>query len=1197
MITLEHKQLHASQLSALYRFFEDQNEEVYKEQILDYAEKYRDGFVHICFCGHFSAGKSTLINRMMNQELLPRSPIPTSANIVEIKNGTEKAIIHFTNNEAKQFDSLPEEETLHALCQDGDEIKKIDLYKSMENLNEHVVIMDTPGIDAADDADRLMTESAIHKVDLFVYVMDYNHVQSEVNALFLKQLEERNKPYFVVVNQVDKHNEEEITFDTFKQSLVDVFHTWGIHPKDYFFTSMKDNKAPINEYSRLKDALTSFGLEFKEDLFHQSLFQSIDYSVQQSIQKKEQEISSKQRLLQQKIEQLGLSEKFSKDEVKKQLEELAIQIEDIDKQFESAIMPTIKNAQLMTFEHRERAGKFIESMQSSFKVGFFGSKKRTEEERENRLEQLYSQLQVSVSEQLEWRLREKASAFISEYYPFTVEDQLFSKLVTKKDMKDLVDASARYSNEYTLVYSDRLASLIRKQYRHYFLNLWKELRDKVLAPIKTEQKERKNVYELLLQKESFHHQINSLDLEMESYQSNIKEILSTSSPQTNESALLEELLQKTKEIERGEKAILPKHHLEEKTIEVIKTPKRLEKDAMSYERTLKDADQTLRTLESISSLTNVRKELMEKKNRLENRHYTVALFGAFSAGKSSFANLLIGERLLPVSPNPTTAAINKISPPSETFHHGDVYVTLKAEEDLLNDMQIITEKKFDNLADCYQWTEKTKLQKLGLDEQHLSFIKAFRSGYQAIKNKIGESFLIDSDQFVAYVQQEEKACFVQEIEVFYDCELTRHNITLVDTPGADSVNARHTDLAFSYIKDADAVLFVTYYNHPFSKPDQQFLERLGSVKDAFQLDKMFFIINAVDLANNEKEIELVQQYIQSELQTFHISDPRLYPLSSKEAFLQKQQGKSNERFHNFENDFYHFIQEELTQISMQSVYHDINRAFSYIGHLLEMLNSDEETKRKQTQVWNESEEAIMEISNEIDDDLYFERIVQRLHKQEHFMNQRFHIQFGDLFRSVVHPGSISSNGKLGRDELKKSLQLFNRKINERLVNELKALHIRMEQDMNEALKSLYESLNKEVEQGVKDFVFSPIDFISIKQEKIPRQLIEWEEEEIIKWSQLFKDTKSFFAEGRRDELQEIIYSNVKTSWEMAVSRLYHKFQALYQQEWNEINSDLKRKRKQEIAQHYHVLRESIAVNQSDKENYETIYQTLKSIVH
>src|SRR5690625_2719956 len=140
MITLEHKQLHASQLSALYRFFEDQNEEVYKEQILDYTEKYRDGFVHICFCGHFSAGKSTLINRMMEQELLPQSPIPTSANIVEIKNGAEKAIIHFTNKESIQFETLPETEKLHALCQDGEEIKKIDLYQNIKNMDNRVVI-------------------------------------------------------------------------------------------------------------------------------------------------------------------------------------------------------------------------------------------------------------------------------------------------------------------------------------------------------------------------------------------------------------------------------------------------------------------------------------------------------------------------------------------------------------------------------------------------------------------------------------------------------------------------------------------------------------------------------------------------------------------------------------------------------------------------------------------------------------------------------------------------------------------------------------------------------------------------------------------------------------------------------------------------------------------------------------------------
>ena len=36
--------------------------------------------------------------------------------------------------------------------------------------------------------DRLMTESALHLVDvIFYYVMDYNHVQSEVN-LYLRKM-------------------------------------------------------------------------------------------------------------------------------------------------------------------------------------------------------------------------------------------------------------------------------------------------------------------------------------------------------------------------------------------------------------------------------------------------------------------------------------------------------------------------------------------------------------------------------------------------------------------------------------------------------------------------------------------------------------------------------------------------------------------------------------------------------------------------------------------------------------------------------------------------------------------------------------------------------------------------------------------------------------------------------------------------
>src|SRR5690625_3226175 len=132
-------------------------------------------------------------------------------------------------------------------------------------------------------------------------------------------------------------------------------------------------------------------------------------------------------------------------------------------------------------------------------------------------------------------------------------------------------------------------------------------------------------------------------------------------------------------------------------------------------------------------------------------------------------------------------------------------------------------------------------------------------GHNDIKNYIGEKMSITLDEFTDFVTDETKACYIESIDLYYDCPLTRQGITLVDTPGADSVNARHTNVAFDYIKYADAILYVTYYNHALSRADKDFLLQLGRVKDSFQLDKMFFIINAADLAESDEDLQLVMQ--------------------------------------------------------------------------------------------------------------------------------------------------------------------------------------------------------------------------------------------------------------------------------------------------------------------------------------------------
>src|SRR5690606_37963185 len=138
-------------------------------------------------------------------------------------------------------------------------------------------------------------------------------------------------------------------------------------------------------------------------------------------------------------------------------------------------------------------------------------------------------------------------------------------------------------------------------------------------------------------------------------------------------------------------------------------------------------------------------------------------------------------------------------------------------------------------------------------------------GYEQAKDHIGKTITVSMEDFEQYVTDETRACYIELVTMYYDCSLTRLGITLVDTPGSNSVNARHTNVAFDYIKYADAILYVTYYNHALSRADKDFLMQLGRIKESFELDKMFFIINASDLAADESELSLVKEYVQEQL--------------------------------------------------------------------------------------------------------------------------------------------------------------------------------------------------------------------------------------------------------------------------------------------------------------------------------------------
>src|SRR5699024_5539312 len=124
--------------------------------------------------------------------------------------GEGTARVYFNSQEPVEYKEPYDMEMIKEYSKDKDAIKRIEISTSGQIIPDGCKIMDTPVIDAADDADRLMTEASLHLVDVLFYVMDYNHVQSEVNLKFLQSLQSQKIPFYVIINQIDKHDESEL---------------------------------------------------------------------------------------------------------------------------------------------------------------------------------------------------------------------------------------------------------------------------------------------------------------------------------------------------------------------------------------------------------------------------------------------------------------------------------------------------------------------------------------------------------------------------------------------------------------------------------------------------------------------------------------------------------------------------------------------------------------------------------------------------------------------------------------------------------------------------------------------------------------------------------------------------------------------------------------------------------------------------
>ncbi|KGM45888.1 dynamin family protein [Neobacillus niacini] len=1134
-----------NRILALYEYLIKNGDIENAEKTKQLAKKLQNREFMIAFCGHFSAGKSTMINKVVGENLLPSSPIPTSANLVKVKSGEEYAKVFFKNEKPRVYLAPYDYELVKNYCKDGDQIKEIEISHADSQLPANTVIMDTPGIDSADDAHRVATESAIHLADLVLYVMDYNHVQAELNFLFTKELTEAGKEVYLVINQVDKHKEEELSFRQFQNSVTGSFAAWGVKPARIFYTSLKYQDHKLNEFSELK-AFISQKLQNKDHLLQQSIFNSLRKIAQDHV---EQARNQREDELQPFFEVLNeLPEDEKKDltqtyqSISANLTTLEKGVEETEKEVDTEIAKILNNAYLMPFQTRELAEAFLEAAQPEFKVGFLFSKQKTLEEKNARLDRLFQDLVERTKSQLEWHLREYLIAILKRHslddQELQTKAQSFSVEVPIDLIVHTVKQGARVSGEYVLHYTEDLANGIKKIARDAVL----DFKNAFMPVLAAQTKKLRDMYT-----EDFR--------SIENYVSALSEITKFETETALKESTVVNLLHEYVEDKDDEYLLF---NQEEEDAEVIKgqsitKPNAIEKNepllpvvkeetsVIRKNETEKARDQVqsmVTRLEQSAKLINVlpgfqklAKELEDKADRLAHKGFTVALFGAFSAGKSSFANALMGEKVLPVSPNPTTAAINKIKPVNDQYQHGTVLVKFKEENSMLEDINRSL-KLFDLQTTALEGAVK-EIDKVMLDKgqegvaekTHYAFLQAFKKGFLLHGKQLGTVLETDLNEFADFVALEEKSCFVEWIELYYDCELTRKGITLVDTPGADSINARHTGVAFDYIKNSDAILFVTYYNHAFSKADREFLIQLGRVKDSFQLDKMFFIINAIDLAENEEEKETVAEYVTEQLIKYGILKPHLYPLSSLLALKEKLVPNTGARsgMGSFEGDFYHFISNDLTEMALTSAGNELNRVHELVGKLVESSKEDQTVKDKKRTEIEKQKTMIKVLLEKQTADVVQKRMTQEGEELLYYIKQRVFLRFGDFFKEAFNPSVLRDDGRNLKKALQSALDELLESIGFDFAQELRATTVRLDSFAGKVLADYYTGLTRSMREINKDLSFSTFEMKHEGEIEFPLAFRDLNKQLFTKALSYFKNPKSFFEKNEKKLMSDELY--------------------------------------------------------------------------
>jgi len=229
-------------------------------------KKLEESEFHLMVVGQFKRGKSTLINYLIGDTILPTGVIPITSIITKIKHGSmPSALVVFNGGESKdipldEVDLYVSEEKNPENTKD---VKYLEIEYPSQNLKNGLVLIDTPGIGSIFRHNTEVAYGHLPEADAAVFIISSDPPISQLEIEFLKDVRKYIDKIFIVQNKIDYLEEEEvITTVEFSKSIIQ--DNIGMQAKIYPLSALNALKASkLGDQQRLEK---SGIIKFEKDL-------------------------------------------------------------------------------------------------------------------------------------------------------------------------------------------------------------------------------------------------------------------------------------------------------------------------------------------------------------------------------------------------------------------------------------------------------------------------------------------------------------------------------------------------------------------------------------------------------------------------------------------------------------------------------------------------------------------------------------------------------------------------------------------------------------------------------------------------------------------------------------------------------------------------------------------------------------------